>query len=51
MNWWNEVIYGERWAEPAFNAIAFYLHVAGMSLFVRDNRRLYNINGPNIVTY
>jgi triacylglycerol lipase len=27
--WWNGVMYGEKWAEPAFNAIAFYLHVAG----------------------
>jgi len=22
-------MYGEKWAEPSFNAIAFYLHVAG----------------------
>jgi len=26
-------MYGEKWAEPAFNAIAFYLHVAGMDPF------------------
>jgi hypothetical protein len=31
--WWNEVMYGEKWAEPMFNAIAFYLHVAGIPLF------------------
>ena len=22
-------MYGEKWRDPAFNAIAFYLHVAG----------------------
>jgi hypothetical protein len=22
-------MFGEKWSEPAFNAIAFYLHVAG----------------------
>jgi hypothetical protein len=22
-------MFGEKWAEPGFNAIAFYLHVAG----------------------
>lgn len=26
-------MYGEKWAEPTFNAIAFYLHVAGIPLF------------------
>ena len=26
-------MYGEKWAEPAFNAIAFYLHVAGIDPF------------------
>jgi hypothetical protein len=25
-------MYGEKWAEPGFNAIAFYLHVAGDNL-------------------
>lgn len=25
-------MYGEKWRDPAFNAIAFYLHVAGLSL-------------------
>ena len=39
MYWWNGVMYGEKWAEPAVNAIAFYLHVAGMSLFVRADGR------------
>jgi hypothetical protein len=29
-------MYGEKWAEPAFNAIAFYLHVAGMDPVQRD---------------
>ena len=32
-------MYGEEWAEPAFNAIAFYLHVAGMSSFVTADGR------------
>jgi triacylglycerol lipase len=34
--WWNGVMFGEKWAEPGFNAIAFYLHVAGMSIEVTD---------------
>jgi hypothetical protein len=25
-------MFGEKWAEPAFNAITFYLHVAGETL-------------------
>jgi hypothetical protein len=29
-------MFGEKWAEPGFNAIAFYLHVAGMSIEVTD---------------
>jgi hypothetical protein len=28
-------MFGEKWAEPAFNAIAFYLHVAGETLAMR----------------
>jgi hypothetical protein len=32
-------MYGEKWAEPPFNAIAFYLHVAGKSLFIRTDER------------
>ena len=32
-------MYGERWAEPSFNAIAFYLHVAGYLTFERANCR------------
>ena len=24
-------MYGEQWKDPAFNAIAFYLHVAGLN--------------------
>jgi len=26
-------MYGEKWAEPSFDAIVFYLHVAGIPLF------------------
>jgi hypothetical protein len=25
-------MYGEKWRDPAFNAIAFYLHVAGLDV-------------------
>jgi hypothetical protein len=27
-----ELCFGEKWAEPTFNAIAFYLHMAGETL-------------------
>lgn len=32
-------MYGEKWAEPSFNAIAFYLHVAGYFTFERADDR------------
>jgi hypothetical protein len=30
-------MYGEKWRDPAFNAIAFYLHVAGTGVVEMSN--------------